>query len=41
MVDKLLADLAGVESIQATAAFSCPAIVLGLKAVVDETPLNT
>lgn len=41
VVDELLADLAGVESVQAAAAFSRPAGVLRLQAVIDEAPLNT
>lgn len=41
VMDKLFADFTGVEPIQATAAFSCPAVVLRLEAVVDEAPLNT
>ena len=41
VVDELFADLARVKSVQAAVAFSCPAGVLRLKAVVDEAPLNT
>lgn len=41
VVHQLFADLAGVEPIQATVAFSRPAVVLRLKAVVDEAPLDT
>lgn len=40
VVDKLLANLAGVDPIQAAAAFGRPAVVVRLQAVVDETPLN-
>ena len=39
MVHQLLADLAGVEAVQAAVAFGGPAGVLGLEAVVDEAPL--
>lgn len=41
VVDQLFADFTGVEPIQATVAFSRPAVVLRLKAVVDEAPLDT
>lgn len=41
VVHQLFADLAGVEPIQATVAFSRPAVVLRLEAVVDEAPLDT
>ena len=41
VVDQLLADLARVKAVQAAAAFSGPAGVLRLKAVIDEAPLNT
>lgn len=41
MVDKLLADLARIDPIQTAAAFGRPAVVVRLKTVVDETPLNT
>lgn len=40
VVDQLFADLAGVESIQAATALGRPAVVLRLKAVVDEAPLD-
>lgn len=41
VVDELLADLAGVESVQAAAAFSWSAGGLRLEAVIDEAPLNS
>ena len=41
VVDKLLTDLAGVESVETAAAFSRPAGALRLEAVIDEAPLNT
>lgn len=41
VVDKLLANLAGIDSVQTAAAFGWPAVVVRLKAVIDETPLNT
>lgn len=40
VVGELLADLAGVQSVQAAAAFGRPGAVLRLKAVVDEAPLD-
>ena len=39
VVHQLLADLAGIEAVQAAVAFGGPAGVLGLEAVVDEAPL--